>query len=139
MMRLRQCRCTLPAPTRYAYATCFPHCVAAIMCHAFSPCARFALQPTAEQLTRAAGDGDVAALRGLLARSADVNGPDAFGDTALMWAAMTGQSGACTALLEAGADVSLSQSGWGKTSLDFAKTDGKDEAAAVLEAWIAAH
>src|SRR5262245_62608966 len=59
----------------------------------------------ASPLTRAAADGDVAALNQLLRSGAGVDDADRHGLSALDWAARTGQVESIRALIEAGADV----------------------------------
>ena len=70
-------------------------------------------------LTRAAHDGDLAALRRLLAAGHPVNGSDIFGRTALHEAAFWGHEDILARLLWAGADVHA-QDAAGLTALDEA-------------------
>ena len=56
-------------------------------------------------LSRAAHDGNLAAVQGLLAGGADVNGRDAWGRSALHEAAFMGHDDVIARLLRAGADV----------------------------------
>jgi Domain of unknown function (DUF6438)/Ankyrin repeats (3 copies) len=61
------------------------------------------IKPRMTPLMRAAGLADAEALRRALDQGDDVNGGDETGWTALMFAAVTGQSQTVTALLDAGA------------------------------------
>ena len=63
--------------------------------------------PTA--LVRAAGAGDLAAVRRLLAGGADVDARDASGPTAVIAAAMNEHVDVVAALIDAGADVDLQE------------------------------
>ena len=62
-------------------------------------------EPAAAPVADAAMQGDVAGLRALLAKGADVNAPQGDGMTALHWAAQRGDSAMATALLRARASV----------------------------------
>ena len=70
-------------------------------------------------LTRAAHDGDLAAVRRLLAAGADVNGQDAWGRTALHEAAFWGHDDILSLLLRRGADV-RAQDAAGRSAVDDA-------------------
>ena len=83
----------------------------------------------------AAMRGDVATVRSLIARRADVNAPQGDGMTALHWAADRGDSVLATELLRAKADVRLRTRIGGYTPLHIATRTGNP---AVVRALIAA-
>jgi len=62
-------------------------------------------EPAAAPVADAAMQGDLAGLRALVAKGADVNAPQGDGMTALHWAAQRGDSAMATALLRARASV----------------------------------
>lgn len=67
-----------------------------------------------EMLIEAAGNGDLARVRSLLASGADANARDAEGATALMRAAHLGRLDVVRALVDGGADVNATdERGWG--------------------------
>ena len=66
-----------------------------------------AVTPPVSPVADAAMRGDVATVRTLLARRADVNAPQGDGMTALHWAADRGDSALAVELLRAKADVRL--------------------------------
>lgn len=85
----------------------------------------------AQALMRAAGDGDVARVRSLLASGADVNAAAEGGETALMRASAKGHLGVVEVLLDAGGDVhAKSENGF--TPLFMAVFFGHAEVARVL-------
>ena len=69
-----------------------------------------------EDFLRAAEQGDIATVRALLAKGADLQAQDTFGATALMLAARGGHMAMVRALLEHGADVQA-QDTFGATAL----------------------
>ena len=62
-------------------------------------------QPQSGELAKAAEAGDEALVVELLARGADVDDVDKYGDTALYWAANSGRQGTVGLLLGGGANV----------------------------------
>jgi len=72
---------------------------------AWSSIAAVASRPPASPIADAAMRGDVATVRTLIARRADVNAPQGDGMTALHWAADHGDSAMATELLRAKANV----------------------------------
>jgi ankyrin repeat protein len=82
-------------------------------------------------LCRAALDGDVAAVKGLLATGVDVNVKDHNQYTPLMVAAGSGYTEVVKVLLAAGADVNA-KSSLGKTALICASFSGHSDTAKVL-------
>ena len=79
----------------------------------------------ASVLTTAVNNRDVAVVKMLLARQADVNWKDGFNTTALMYAAALGNKELTTLLLAAGADARASD-GKGNTVLSAAE-EGKNQ------------
>ena len=82
-------------------------------------------------LIRAARSRDIAAVRALLAKGADVNAKDKNGSTALMLVASRGHTDALRALLAAGANVNAKDIGGG-TALMGAVMYGHTAAAEAL-------
>src|SRR5262245_5718560 len=82
-------------------------------------------------LADAAEKGDLAQLRGLLAKQADVNAPQADGMTALHWMAHHGDAAAVKQLLAAGASAKAA-SRYGVTPLSLACAGGNKEIVAAL-------
>ncbi|MCY3945094.1 MAG: ankyrin repeat domain-containing protein [Anaerolineaceae bacterium] len=82
-------------------------------------------------LTRAAHDGDLAAVQGLLAAGANVNADDAFGRSALHEAAFWGHERILDHLLRAGADVEARDAA-GRTPLDEVILSGDAESILLL-------
>ena len=81
-------------------------------------------------LTIAAGNGDAAAIRTLLARGADADGKDSHGLTPLVRAARLGHYDAAVALLDGGADPNLFDSigtrpGWSPLMNAVHKSQGR--------------
>ncbi|MCY4022476.1 MAG: ankyrin repeat domain-containing protein [Anaerolineaceae bacterium] len=74
------------------------------LAHRNAPAPGVSANPCAA-LSRAAHDGNLAAVQGLLAGGADVNGRDAWGRSALHEAAFMGHDDVIARLLRAGADV----------------------------------
>ena len=85
------------------------------------------------QLIRAADDGDLAQVKRLVRRGADVNGRDEEGQTALMWAAMWGYVDVMTELMDQGADVTLETKD-GSTALSCASVMKHENARQLLVA-----
>lgn len=75
---------------------------------------------------------DEAQVARLLAEGADVDAPDAGGDSPLILAAYKGYTGILKRLLEAGADVSVVDPGMKATALHAAAYAGHAEAARLL-------
>ena len=89
-----------------------------------------------------AGYGVEEAVGALAEGGADLDQETNDGVTPLMAAARTGHSGVVRRLLELGADhtaVATSGNWEGKTALEAAEAEGKEEAAAVLREWAASH
>ena len=82
-------------------------------------------------LTRAAHDGNLAAVQGLLAAGANVNADDAFGRSALHEAAFWGHERILAHLLRAGADVEARDAA-GRTPLDEVILSGDTESILLL-------
>lgn len=76
----------------------------AVVASASDPVPRLASELD-RQLVRAAGDGDVSAVRQLIKEGAQVNAVDEWGNTALLLAAREGDVEIARTLLRAGADV----------------------------------
>src|SRR5688572_4864460 len=72
------------------------------------------------QLLDAAGKGDVAAVRSLLERGADIEADNGRGGTPLYVAAEQGHAGVAKLLLERGADPNVKDLEWGRTPLRHA-------------------
>ena len=91
------------------------------------------LAPTGEApLLTCARTGDVAAIRALLSRGADIDAADTWrGQTPLMWAAAEGHVPILNVLLEGGAAVDAASSG-GFTALMFAVRQDAGDAARLL-------
>ena len=83
-------------------------------------------------LSRAAHDGDLAAVQRLLAGGADVNGTDAWGRSALHEAAFRGHERVIAGLLRAGADV-RAQDVAGRTPLEEVLNSGDFDSIQVLQ------
>ena len=83
-------------------------------------------------LSRAAHDGDLAAVQRLLAGGIDVNGTDAWGRSALHEAAFRGHERVIAGLLRAGADVHA-QDVAGRTPLEEALNSGDFDSIQVLQ------
>ncbi|MEW6347707.1 MAG: ankyrin repeat domain-containing protein [Thermodesulfobacteriota bacterium] len=79
------------------------------------------------ELIRAADKGNVAEIKRLLKKGADVNGTDEEGQTALMWAAMWGYVAVMKALIDHGADIHVKTDD-GATALTCASSMGQEEA-----------
>jgi ankyrin repeat protein len=84
---------------------------------------------TPSPVADAAEKGDIATVRSLLAKKADVNAPQADGATALQWAAYANNSELADVLIKGGADVKLANHD-GATAMSLAATNGS---AAMLE------
>src|SRR5512143_2092410 len=76
------------------------------------------------RLVEAAAKGDVAELKTLLSKKADINSRDRHGATALMKAAGEGNTYIIKTLLTDGADVSAKDNE-GKTALNYAVENGQ--------------
>ena len=74
-------------------------------------------------LVDAVKEGDHAAVRSLLSEHADVNAPQAYGETVLAWAANRDDLEMVELLIDAGADVNAAN-GYGITPLSLACTNG---------------
>ena len=92
----------------------------------------------ASVLTTAVNNRDVAVVKMLLARHADVNWKDGFKTTPLMYAAALGNKELVVALLEAGADVSASD-GTGNTVLSAAEESKNKEVIQLIQAKLGKH
>jgi len=88
----------------------------------------------AGSLYKAAGDGDVAAIKSLVASGTDINAFDGviFLYTPLMRAAMEGRRDAVTTLLELGADP-LAEDEGGFTAAKLARKKGHEDIAKTLD------
>jgi len=86
----------------------------------------------ASVLTTAVNNRDVAVVKMLLARHADVNWKDGFNTTALMYAPALGNKELTGLLLAAGADVRASD-GKGNTVLSAAKESKNQEVIQLIE------
>ena len=75
-------------------------------------------------LREAARHGDLAAVKTLLAKGAEVNSATEFGATALIFAADSGHVEIVKALIDGGADVNLKDSTYGSTAIDWAAGKG---------------
>ncbi len=73
-----------------------------------------------DQMWEAARQGDVAAVKALLDKGADVNAKFRYGATALFKAAERGNAEVVKALLERGADVSVKDTFYGATAMTWA-------------------
>lgn len=82
-------------------------------------------------LFEAVKKGDKAAVEALLAKGADVNAKDGYGDTPLHNAAYYGKKDIVELLLDKGADVNVKGSG-GETPLQWAAAGGKKDIAELL-------
>ena len=87
-----------------------------------------AAAPQAVALVAAAHAGDAAEIRRLIAAGADVNAPDPYGNTALIWAASRGDANIVQALLAVeGIDVNVQEILYGETALIGAARNGYAE------------
>jgi len=102
---------------------------------AWSSIAAVALRPPASPIADAAMRGDVATVRTLIARRADVNAPQGDGMTALHWAADHGDSAIAVELLRAKANVTSRTRIGAYTPLHIAARTGSS---AVVRALLAA-
>ena len=102
---------------------------------AWSSIAAVASRPPASPIADAAMRGDVATVRTLIARRADVNAPQGDGMTALHWAADHGDSAMAAELLRAKANVALRTRIGAYTPLHIAARTGSP---AVVRALLAA-
>jgi ankyrin repeat protein len=102
---------------------------------AWSSIAAVAARPPASPIADAAMRGDVATVRALIARRADVNAPQGDGMTALHWAADHGDSAMAAELLRAKANVTSRTRIGAYTPLHIAARTGS---AAVVRALLAA-
>jgi len=102
---------------------------------AWSSIAAVASRPPASPIADAAMRGDVATVRTLIARRADVNAPQGDGMTALHWAADHGDSAMATELLRAKANVTSRTRIGAYTPLHIAARTGSP---AVVRALLAA-
>ena len=102
---------------------------------AWSSIAAVASRPPASPIADAAMRGDVATVRMLIARRADVNAPQGDGMTALHWAADHGDSAMAAELLRAKANVALRTRIGAYTPLHIAARTGSP---AVVRALLAA-
>jgi len=75
-------------------------------------------------LREAARRGDLAAVKGLLAKGAEVNSASEFGATALIFAADSGNLDVIKTLIESGADVNQKDTTYGSTAIDWAAGKG---------------
>ena len=116
---------------------------AARMCrgtHAASWVLLFLLAPVAPgqaagrvgALVDAVKQGDLEAVRVLLAEQADVNAPEVDGTTALHWAANLGDSETVTLLVQAGADV-RAENRYGVTPLSLACASGNASVSVIAQ------
>ncbi|MFN8572150.1 MAG: ankyrin repeat domain-containing protein [Gemmatimonadaceae bacterium] len=94
------------------------------------------VRPTASPVADAAMRGDVASLRSLIAKRADVNAAQGDGMTALHWAADRGDSAMTSELLRAKANVQARTRIGSYTPLHIASRTGNP---AVVRALLAAH
>lgn len=85
-----------------------------------------------EDLRRAAGEGDEAAVRALLEAGAPVDGANRYGATALFFAADRGHAGIVRLLVEAGAALDLEDRFYGMTALARAVASDRREVALLL-------
>lgn len=92
----------------------------------------FAAGSRDEDLWDAAGRGDVAAVRRLLAEGADVNARTRYGATALFFAADKARLDVVSLLLEKGADPNVKDSFYGATPLDWAMNHDATEVVLLL-------
>ena len=76
--------------------------------------------------------GDFEAVKLLLENGADINNPDRYGRTALLWASRHGHLEVVKLLLENGADIN-SQTGWEVTPSDVASDFSHFEVVKLLE------
>jgi len=99
-------------------------CVLILLC-GLAPAIAAAPDPNLNDgLREAARKGDLAAVKGLLAKGAEVNSPTEFGATALIFAADSGHLEIVKALLDGGADVNLKDGTYGSTAIDWAAGKG---------------
>jgi Ankyrin repeats (3 copies) len=85
----------------------------------------------ADDLINAANNGDLASVKALLAKGADVNAKTSYGWTALICASQHGHLEVVQALLAKGADVNAEQNN-GRTALDAATAGGHADVIALL-------
>ena len=89
-------------------------------------------QPAGEDLRRAAGEGDEAAVRALLEGGAPVDAANRYGATALFFAADRGHAGIARLLVEAGAALDLEDRFYRMTALSRAVASERREVALLL-------
>ena len=80
-----------------------------------------------DALRRAASAGDLAKVKELLAAGVDVNAANAYGGTALAFAADKGHAAVVDLLLERGANINVKDSFYGSTPLGWAVRHGHAE------------
>ncbi|MCA1567480.1 MAG: ankyrin repeat domain-containing protein [Acidobacteria bacterium] len=97
-----------------------------------APLAAFAAQDQSEQLFDAARKGDVAAVRVLLDRGADVNAKFRYGATALSYAADRGHLEVVKLLIERKADLNVKDTFYGATPIIWAAQKGYEKIVEVL-------
>jgi hypothetical protein len=98
----------------------------------FVAASSFAAGPRDEELWDAAGRGDVATVRRLIAEGVDVNARTRYGATALFFAADKAQLGVATLLLEKGADPNVKDTFYGATPLNWAMNHDATEVVLLL-------
>jgi hypothetical protein len=84
-------------------------------------------QDPGDALRRAAGAGDVAKVKELLAAGVDVNAANSYGGTALAFACDKGQTAVVNLLLEHGADINAKDRFYNSTPLTWAVQKGHVE------------
>jgi ankyrin repeat protein len=95
-------------------------------------CAQDAKQELNDKLYEATRVGDVAAVKSLLDKGADVNAKFRYGATALFKAAERGHTEVVKLLLERGADVTVKDTFYGATAMTWALDNKRIEVIALL-------
>jgi hypothetical protein len=95
-----------------------------LLCAGMLAALPLAADDLAEQLFAASRTGDVAAIKALLAKGADVNAKARYDRTALSFAAHRGHLEAVKLLLDSGADPNVKDSFYGATALSLAGSEG---------------